>query len=61
MHIVTNHKEFPNWVAFEKWKEEEETTTFTSFVQPKGKTTGCENGTYYLVSFTVHMHSNIMR
>jgi len=44
MHIVSNHKELPDWTAFEKWKEEEETSTFTSFVQPKGKTTSCENG-----------------
>ena len=42
IYIVTNNKEFPNWMAFQKWKEEEE--TFTSFVQPKGKTAGPANG-----------------
>jgi len=44
MHTVNVHKEFPDWKAFERWKEEEETSTFTSFVQPKGETNGCENG-----------------
>ena len=55
MHIVTNHKEFPDWKAFEKWKEEEETSTFTSFAQPKGETTGCENGNYnQCIDYTIH-------
>ena len=31
-------------MAFQKWKEEEETSTFTSFVQPKGESTGSMNG-----------------
>ena len=35
-------------MAFQKWKEEEETTTFTSFVQPKGETAGPANGSYVL-------------
>lgn len=52
MHTVNVHKEFPDWTAFERWKEEEETSTFTSFVQPKGETTGCENGNV-CVSYTV--------
>jgi len=30
-------------MAFQKWKEEE-TTTYTSFVQPKGETAGPMNG-----------------
>lgn len=25
VRVVTNHKEFPDWMAFEKWKEEEDT------------------------------------
>ena len=36
-------------MSFQKWKEEEETTTFTLFVRPKGETTGPANGTLYLL------------
>ena len=35
-------KEFPSWVAFLAWKEEEEALTFSCFVQPKGEVTGSE-------------------
>jgi len=52
MHTVNVHKEFPDWKAFERWKEEEKTSTFTSFVQPKGETNSCENGNV-CVSYTV--------
>lgn len=30
-------KEFPSWVAFSTWKEEEEARTYTCYVQAKGE------------------------
>jgi len=29
-------KEFPSWLSFTAWKEEEERRTYSFFVQPKG-------------------------
>ena len=40
--IIIQTKEFPSWVAFLAWKEEEEALTFSCFVQPKGEVTGSE-------------------
>ena len=29
-------KVFPSWIAFTAWKEEEEKSTYSFFIQPKG-------------------------
>jgi hypothetical protein len=33
---VTEKKQFPDWSAFEKWKESHEAATFTYYIRPKG-------------------------
>jgi hypothetical protein len=35
-------KEFPSWTAFISWKEEEESSSHSYFVQPKGETETCD-------------------
>lgn len=32
-------KSFANWIAFVLWKEEEEKSTYSSFVKPNGEVT----------------------
>ena len=34
--VGTETKQFPSWEAFMTWKEAEEESTYTCFVQPKG-------------------------
>ena len=34
--IDVHIKTFPSWVAFTAWKEEEEQSTYSYFIQPKG-------------------------
>ena len=38
-------KDFPSWIAFQTWKEEEEESAFCHFVQPTGGKAN-ENGSY---------------
>ena len=35
--LVTETKEFLSWKEFIAWKEEEESASYSSFVQPKGE------------------------
>ena len=39
LHVEIQTKEFSSWVDFQAWKEEEEASTYSCFVQPNGKVT----------------------
>jgi len=43
--IAVETKEFPSWAAFMSWKEEEESNSYSCFVQPKGETETETKGT----------------
>ena len=51
---------FPNWSSFLAWKEEEEARTYTSFVQPKGKTLTGNNSNSTLFSSYYSMLSSFL-
>ena len=43
--IAVEKKEFPGWLDFQSWKEEEEAQTYSCFVQANGEVTGSEEKT----------------
>ena len=51
-HAAMQHKEFASLSIFKKWKEEEESLTYTSFAQPKGEAL-CSGGYHYILQLLV--------
>ena len=43
VRVGVEMKTFINWIAFISWKEEEEKSTYSSFVKPTGEVTS-DNG-----------------
>ena len=55
-HLAIQQKEFPNLMMFRKWKKEEESMTYTSFVPPKGE--AVDGGGRFILYRHVHYISN---
>ena len=60
MHTGIETKHFPSWEAFMTWKEAEEESSFTYFVQPNGGKTKNSNSSGTYMYLHVHVYDLVI-